>query len=402
MRHFVYILFLFTSSLFAQAPLAISVDAGNPVTLCYGESLAISDLNASISGDVDDGIWFTMGDGIFLPSQENNGIFSITTTYQPGPQDLSSGSFTLILVSDDPDGNGPMVEVSDMVQINFMTAPALVCNNNLNVSLAEGCQQAVDITMLVANPTPPLNKYEITLTLNGQVIENNILLAEHIGQTINFSVGHQCTSNTCSGSLTVSDYIPPFLTCNDLTVSCEYGALPDSTNLPIPFYATATEIDSVTYEVSDFDACGLVTLTYSDNTEELICSTGYIMSIERTWYAEDESGNQSTCQQTILVEPLPLDSVNLPPHYNNIVESALECGGDWIALDNGYPSPESTGFPSYNMCQNLESTYNDIYFEECGGGFKIVRNWFIIDWCTTNNISYNQIIKVLDSTPPAF
>ena len=152
MKIILSILFLFTchSVSFASesSSMIIEVEAGEPQTICYGETLNLDALGASISGDVSDGLWFTMGDGLFLPGNSTNGVFSTTDQYQPGPQDLSNGSFTLILVSDDPDGNGPMVEVSDVVTISFMNAPALVCNNSINVSLAEGCEQEVDVFMV--------------------------------------------------------------------------------------------------------------------------------------------------------------------------------------------------------------------------------------------------------------
>ena len=117
--------------------MAIFVEAGEPQTICYGETLDLDVLGASISGDVTDGLWFTMGDGVFLPGGNSSEVFSVAEQYQPGPDDMANGSFTLILVSDDPDGTGPMVEVSDVVTISFMNAPALVCNNSINVSLAE-------------------------------------------------------------------------------------------------------------------------------------------------------------------------------------------------------------------------------------------------------------------------
>jgi len=389
---------------YASASLVIEVDAGEPTTICFGETLDIEELGASISGDVSDGLWFTQGDGIFLPGSENNGIFSTTTHYQPGLQDIQNGSFSLILVSDDPDGNGPMVEVSDMVTVTFMNAPALVCNNSINVSLAEGCEQVVDIFMVLANPSAPYDKYEIELVdENGMIIVDNNLTVDHIDQEITFTVGHGCTSNSCGGNIIVSDNIAPFVNCLDVTVDCENGTNPENAGFPIPFYATATSTGSQSYSVSDFDACGEVTLVYQDLNQEMNCAgTGYIMEITRSWVATDESGNSSNCEQTIMVNPLPLSAVEMPANYDGSENAPLICDGNWTALDNGYPSPSSTGTPSFPDCGNIEATYTDVYFEECGAGFKVVRQWFVIDWCTTNSLNHNQIIKILDQEGPTF
>ena len=53
------------------------------------------------------------------------------------------------------------------------------------------------------------------------------------------------------------------------------------------------------------------------------------------------------------------------------------------------------------------SDYLDELIETCGDGFKIIRTWTVLDWCTNNVILSNdlgedniQVIKVVDSTPP--
>lgn len=391
--------------------MAIDVEAGTPITICYGEAVQLSDLGASISGDVTDGLWFSYvdgvyGDGVFLPGGQSNGIFSITTQYQPGLQDQANGSFTLILVSDDPDGNGPLVEVSDEVVITFMNAPALVCNNSINVSLSDGCEQAVDVNMLLANASPPYDKYQIELLdESGTVITDNLLTVDHIDTEISFSVSHDCTNSFCDGTMNVSDNIAPFLNCLDTEADCELGVSPESVGFPIPFYATATLISDNTYSVVDFDDCSLVTLTYTDEEEELPCATtGFAKQVTRTWSATDEANNNSQCEQVIMVRPIALDDVVLPENYDGITNQPLDCNGNWIALPNGYPSPETTGEPTFAACSNIEGTYTDVFFEECGAGFKIVRKWEIFDWCINgnNNISHNQIIKILDQEGPVF
>jgi len=387
-----------------SSSMVINVDAGEDQTICYGETLDLDLLGATISGDVLDGLWFTLGDGLFLPGNNSNGVFSITDQYQPGLQDISNGSFTLILVSDDPDGNGPMVEISDQVEISFMNAPALVCNNSINVSLAEACEQEVDVFMLLANPAEPYDKYVIELFDENNIsIPNNILTVDHLGMDVTFTVGHSCTNSTCSGNITVSDNIAPFLNCVDTEVDCEFGVSPEIIGFPIPFYANATAVDENTFTVTDFDACSEVTLTYQDVEVEMACaSTGYVKEITRSWFAEDEAGNNSSCSQIILVNPLPLSAVMSPPDFDGTDEQPLSCDGDWEALPNGHPSPESTGMPAFPDCGNIDDTYTDVEFDECGNSFKVVRQWFVIDWCTTESFTDNQIIKILDQDGPVF
>jgi len=381
----------------------IDIDAGDDATICYGSYVDMTSLGAYITGDVDDGIWFTTGDGIFLPSGQSSQIFSTATFYQPGPEDLANGEFGFILVSDDPDGQGPMVEVSDNVTVTLMSTPALVCNTSINVSLSETCEQEVDVFMLLANPQPPIDMYTITLyDETGAVIPDNILTTEHVGQSMTYIVGHACSSNTCNGTLSASDNISPFLNCLDATVSCTESAEPESVGLPIPFFATAVYLGDETYSVSDFDACGDVVLIYEDDINPANCSDGLQSTIDRVWTAVDVNGNMHSCMQHIEVTIGTLADMLPPPNYNDIDQAALECDGIWDALPNGHPAPSTTGEPTYNGCSNMQASFTDLYFAECGASFKIIRQWLVIDWCTSATQTINQTIKVKDSGGPVY
>lgn len=381
----------------------VVVEAGQPTTICYGSFLDLSTLGASITGAVSDGTWFSSGSGLFLPENTAFTPFSIGTFYQPGQDDLWAGSFVLTLVSDDPDGIGPEVQVNDQVTITIMSAPALSCSGEINVSLDETCSQTVDVFMLVPNPVLPSHLYEVTLFDSaGDTIQDNTLTNEQIGQVITYTVGHSCTANSCSGTITVSDNIAPFLNCINATIDCSQSADPDDLGLPIPFFATATPLSSSSYSVDNFDACGMVLLSYTDDVTAMGCSQGLSSTIARQWTATDINGNSTSCTQTINVELLGIESVTVPPNYDNVAEPALECDGPWVALPSGNPSPETTGMPTFSGCTNMEATYSDVVFDHCGAGFKVLRKWLVIDWCTTDHIDVNQIIEVTDTQAPVF
>ncbi|MBK9689663.1 MAG: hypothetical protein IPO65_18760 [Saprospiraceae bacterium] len=118
---------------------SVIVNAGPDQTICKSDSLFLPVLNAQITGLVNDGYWFTTGDGYFLPSFDDNVQFSVGSVYVPGPSDKITGGFNLILVSFDPDGFGPLVQVSDDVHITLMGNIAMVCNSNLNIALGPDC-----------------------------------------------------------------------------------------------------------------------------------------------------------------------------------------------------------------------------------------------------------------------
>ena len=109
---------------FIAAPTA---DAGPDVEVCTGDDAM---LNGSIGGSASDGIWSTNGDGIFLDPSD------VTTTYTPGPQDISDGSVVLTLSSMDANGSCTPA-TSDMTvtitpAINIDLGPAqTVCDNDV-------------------------------------------------------------------------------------------------------------------------------------------------------------------------------------------------------------------------------------------------------------------------------
>ena len=114
-------------------------------------------------------------------------------------------------------------------------------------------------------------------------------------------------------------------------------------------------------------------------------------TITRTWTAQDECGNSSTCVQTIFVD----DST--PP--------TVDCPGD-ITIDcNDSTDPDNTGFASAtDNCDfggegGLEVDFSDVTIED-GCPEIIERTWTSTDACG-NTGSCVQIITIDDTAPPS-
>lgn len=394
------IAFYYGISLISNAQ--IMVFAGDDTSICSDSNLDIESLQATIIGDVSDGNWFTTGDGIFLPSGNSMATYSTATHYIPGLEDMADGEFDLILVSDDPDGIGPMIEVSDVVTVVFQNSPAIACNNSINVTLDVFCEQLVTIDMLVSNPVEPIDRYIIEVRdENGVVILDNILTGEQIGQNVTYSVGHECTQVTCSGSLTVTDNFAPVFLCVDRQIVCDEGNTADEIGLPIPADAVAISTGNDSYLVSGWDACGDVVLSYTDIETIPSCNTSLDKIINRTWVATDANNNTSFCAQSILIERITVQEVIFPPHYDGDAEPSLSCDEVYDTDDNGNPSTSVTGAPMPSTCNHLDFIYSDTVIPLCGGGYKVLRAWEAIDWCLVETATSNQVIKVDDITSPS-
>jgi hypothetical protein len=385
-------------------PTAIIVEAGQNRTMCLTQNLLITDLQATITGDVNNGDWLTYGDGRFQPGNLLTVRFNVAQTnqitYVPGPNDKALGYYRLLLMSDAP-VNNPQERVTDEVRINFQMAPPLFCSNNINISLNESCRQKVDATMLQPNPVQPYSNYIITLyDPSGNIIPDNILTKDHIDKEITFKLGHQCTSNICWGKFKVEDYFPPVFICKNDTITCTRSFSPDSLGFPIPTGAYIDTIINKKYIVKNWDACSDVTLEYTDVVTKAECARDEDKTITRKWKAYDIKGNTSFCTELIVVKRISLAQVIFPPNYEGHDRPAFECGDNFPALLNGHPSPDTTGSPIIGHCGNLQSSYTDVPFALCGKSFKIARSWFVIDWCTAESVTKNQIISVKDSQSP--
>jgi len=386
-----------------QVFMGIDVFAGLDRNLCPGQALDISLLDAHITGEVSDGYWFTSGDGKFLPGHVTSGRFSTTYRYTPGPMDLMQGGYTLTLVSDDPDGIGPKVQVSDQVRISYPSPPVLVCNTNLNVSLEFNCTLTLDASILVVNPRIPYSDYIITLyDVDGSVIPNSTLTKKHVNKSINFSVGHICNGNICTSSFQVSDYYPPIFQCRNDTLLCTNQIDPLSLGLPIPNTAHIDTIINGKYFISNWDACGIVELTYTESVLKKDCTSPFNKIITRVWKAKDQSNNVSFCDQKIHLLKANIEDIVFPPNFDNVQLPAFQCNDTFPVFPNGHPSTDTTGMPNTIFCDNIESILTDVKFADCGSGFKIARNWFVIEWCSYESITRNQIILVKDTIAPIF
>lgn len=390
-----------------SSPNIIQVYAGADQSLCNNQDLIMTNLQATITGDVHDGDWITFGDGRFQPGNLLTVRYSVAqqngVKYVPGTNDKALGFFRLMVISDAPVGGTPQQKVNDEVITSFQSPPPLFCSNNINISLNESCSQKVDATMLQPNPVQPYSNYIITLyDPKGNVIPDNVLTKDHVDKEITFKLGHLCTSNTCWGKFKVEDYFAPVFVCKNDTIFCNRSFSPDSLGFPIPVGAFIDTIIQQKYIVKNWDACSDVTLEYTDVTVKGECTDYADKVITRKWKASDAKGNISYCNEKIVIKRIGLSQVVFPRNFDGHDLPAFECGASYPTLSNGYPSTDTTGMPNLGACGNLQYSVNDVPFALCGNSYKIVRSWFVIEWCSAQSITKNQIIHIKDSVGPIF
>lgn len=268
---------------------------------------------------------------------------------------------------------------------------SMACSASTNVSLPASCQGTITYDMILQNPTNCSpngpSAFEVTVMdwSNAPIPTSPVVNEDYIGQTLSVKVKHLVTGNSCWGYINIDDKLAPTLTCPpNVTVACTAPTTPASTGT-----ATATDC-------SDFN------ISYTSQTQVLGCNgTNYSAIIIRSWMAVDAGGYASSCQQTINILKPTNANITWPPHYDGFGAPMLNCVNPNTSPSNtgapsigGFPIPNGTGY-----C-NMAVTYSDQTIPLCQAGYKILRTWTVVNWCTSTIQNHVQIIAVKDTTPP--
>ncbi|NNE14011.1 MAG: T9SS type A sorting domain-containing protein [Saprospiraceae bacterium] len=267
----------------------------------------------------------------------------------------------------------------------------LACNNQINVSINEDCYAAINADLLLENPPfdiYPDDGFNYIITLEDEwglpIVPSNQVGHEYINQLIKAKIELEPCGISCWGEILVEDKIGPKIW------NCINGSLP-TIELDCDEFADGYMIDEPTLgsicPEQDF-------ITFEDDTTMLSCTEEFAFSIFRIWTASDAYGNSTSCNQTISIRKYDLKDVVIPDDYIVYIDQDKHCE-DFIDI-----SPEKTGLPTGIHCPNIMYHYSDITYPQCGKQIKLLRDWFVIDWCTGVSINKGQIIKYIDNTPP--
>lgn len=269
----------------------------------------------------------------------------------------------------------------------------LVCHGSVTVALDEDGVNTIEPNMLLQNiPASCSGNFTINVvdTLGneyGDEVDGAL-----IGEILTVSITDDDSGNACESDLTVIDNMSPELDCEELFIYCNVPAHPDSLGYP-----------AVSDNVSPVDS---LILSFTDVLTDLDCFTiegdsVVTARIDRTWVAQDESGNTDTCLQKIWFRRATLDMVVFPPNRDGFEAPPLECGED-------DPNDlETTGWPTINNYPLTNATDCELvtsHFDQevpiCGGEVKLIRTWNVFDICLEESRVFVQIIRVNDTTPP--
>ncbi len=268
----------------------------------------------------------------------------------------------------------------------------LACHDSLTVSLNSTGFHIVDLGEIIAGSTLGCTDVIVKLYDEDGVYFGDTITCAYVGQSIEAQALDTTTNNYCTTTISVMDYQPPVIDCQDIFIFCNDPTTPSFTGYP-------SVSDNCTYLDS-------TNLSYSDTQIDLDCFTTQAgetvtAKIERVWTVMDASGNQDVCTQNIYLKRVTLGNVVFPQHHDGFALPVLVCSVDDPLDFSVAGEPTIFGKPIDNsgFCE-IVVTYSDQTFPSCGGGTRILRNWQVFDFCANTNQQQIQVIKVEDKTPP--
>jgi hypothetical protein len=326
------------------------------------------------------------------------------------------GVNTLTVVVEGVDGS---TEANDYCEFETSVDIALVdeesetiaCTNEINLSIDGLCEFMVTPDLVLRSFPYPATSFDVELTdLEADtIIDGNMIFGGYIGKRIGVSIIHDCSGNSCWGTILLKDEVAPPLVCpSDTIVDCDAAIDPLSLGFPVPESAFVEQVDFRTFVVTNYDLCGPVILTYKDVTQPLECDAEFGALVERTWTITDKAGNSNFCSFLISIYESEFEEIVFPEDYDDELgtQSSLAACGDWEKLENGAPAPSVTGMPVGAICLNVHVEFEDLIFYKCSEEnidktFKVWRKWTVVEHCPDGMDSIHiQIISVRDTVAP--
>jgi len=288
-----------------------------------------------------------------------------------------------------------------LLTLSEMSAQALACNDNVQVSLNLDCEADITPGMILEGEDEDLlPNYVVNIEgISGTIVTTPGVYAVTVTDMTN--------DNSCWGNITVEDKLAPIIE----DCACPVG----NTDPDCQFLCT--DLDGIlngTVQVPQpvvFENCGNFISQFSDVISEGGCGEKIIT---RDWIFTDDAGNQTTgCTQQFITLPVstsdivaPVSPVILPCASDvsmpAIVDFFTPLVGEAAAVGYGYPTVNGVAIIG-TVC-NLVSTKTDVEIPacniECSNSFKVLRNWVVLDWCTAESIEFTQVIKAVDEEAP--
>ena len=260
----------------------------------------------------------------------------------------------------------------------------LYCLDTVRISLnATSCNKEITPELVLHSIEKcPAPKRVDVLDVDGNILPGSPLVGKSVlGLNVYAKVTDMVSNNSCISLISVFDNTPPIVKCTDLTVNSNVDVNPE-------------RIGKI--EVTD-NCSDNLSLTHSDFYQNFPCGGPFAGVVFRTWTATDDFQNSSSCVQNIRLKWLSLSEVTFPNNFDGFEQSLVACDADTSAAALGVPLVG--GLPLINYV-GLTPYYQDQFINLCGGGFRLLRIWSVVDNCTSETRGDVQLIEGQDIVAP--
>lgn len=268
----------------------------------------------------------------------------------------------------------------------------VVCKSDLNISLGPSGIAVISPALLLQDPTCDPADFSVEI-IDG--LGNNYgdtLSCDVAGETVAARVIQIIGGNYCETMITVNDYFSPTVEVRDTFITCAASFSVENIGRPRMFDNCTDSVDLIvnfTDEITDLDC---YTMVNGDTATA---------QIVRTWEVTDLQGNTTTTTQNIYLQRAVVDDIVFPANIDGTQNPALDCSDDPNDLDlTGRPTIGGDTVSNNGFCEFVVS-YSDQTVDICGsGGYRILRTWNIVDWCSGDFRIHVQLILVQDTITP--
>ncbi|MFH2094244.1 MAG: proprotein convertase P-domain-containing protein, partial [Bacteroidota bacterium] len=337
---------------------AATVNAGTDATICETESYVLS--GATMGGGASGVTWTSTGTGSF----NNNSL--LNATYTPSPADISAGIVTLTVTTDDPDGAGPCVAVSDDIIITIAGDAVVDAGNDATICETE------TYTLSGASMSGGATSVTWTSAGTGTFDNNSLLNATYTPGAADITAGTvmlTVTTNDPAGPCNpATDFIT--ITINQAAI---VGAGSDATICEGDTYTlsgtSGGSTGSVTWTstgTGSFDNQNLAGATYTPGASDI--TNGFVNLVISS---DDPAGPCPVVRDTMVL------TINQAPVVSAGADNAI-CEGDSLTLagtsggSTGSVTWTSLGTGTFSNNTQLNSQYYPSAADVSAGSVQLV------------------------------
>ncbi|KAF0198146.1 MAG: hypothetical protein FD166_1497, partial [Bacteroidetes bacterium] len=340
---------------------------GNGNSSTAQQTVVVDDVTAPVAPVLAD-VTGECSASVAAPVAEDNCAGSITGTTSDPLTYNAQGNYTITWNFND--GNGNSSSSIQLVVVNDVTNPSIICPAGIVVNPDAGSNTASNVDLGLPQVSDNCQVGNITNdapeTFNTGTTDVTWTVTDLAGNT-----------SSCIQTVTVVDAEPPVINCPPaVNVNC-------TVEVPAPFADYAAFINAGG-SVDDGNGINPESFTMiSENTDGNSCS----QTITRVYSISDNIGNASQCSHAIIVSDTVAPGFTFVP-----ADITREC--------SGVPAP---GTPTAvdNCSSNVTIVYNGQVRTDgnCPNNYTLTRSWTATDDCGNSTVA-SQLITVKDTKAP--